>query len=290
MIDTFDKVKLIRCLPSRAPPGLLEEKPMRLPIYQIDAFADRLFSGNPAAIVPLERWLPVAVMQAIAAENNLAETAFFLREGSEYALRWFTPEVEVELCGHATLASAYVIYRYLEPKHDGALRFRTEKTGVLGVTRDGEELALDFPAFAPEPCALPPDLPAALGAAPVELHRYGQRYLAVFSEAGQVAALKPDFAALGRQEPGAVIVTAPGEGAVDFVSRYFAPAYGINEDPVTGSAHCVLAPYWAKRLGKDRLDARQISRRGGTLRCTLRGGRVAIAGRCVPYLEGWITL
>jgi PhzF family phenazine biosynthesis protein len=262
---------------------------MRLPLYQIDAFADRLFSGNPAAVVPLEEELPEAVMQSIAAENNLAETAFFRRTGEDYALRWFTPTVEVELCGHATLASAYVIFRYLEPARR-EVRFETRTAGRLGVTREGEMLALDFPAMPPEPCAPAPELAAVLGARPAELHRHGGRYLAVFSRAEEVASLTPDFAALKRWRDGALIVTAPGDGGVDFVSRFFAPGYGIDEDPVTGSAHCVLTPYWAKRLGKDRLEARQISRRVGALACTLRGERVAIAGRCVPYLEGWISV
>ncbi|HZB92978.1 MAG TPA: PhzF family phenazine biosynthesis protein [Stellaceae bacterium] len=262
---------------------------MRLKLYQIDAFADRLFAGNPAAVVPLEEDLPEVVMQAIAAENNLAETAFFRREGEAYALRWFTPTVEVELCGHATLASAYVIFRHLEPGRD-EVRFSTRKAGMLGVNRDGEVLALDFPAFPPEPCAPSPGLAAALGAAPQQLLCHGRRFLAVFSAAAKIAALAPDFAALRRWEDGEVIVTAPGEGEIDFVSRFFAPGYGIDEDPVTGSAHSVLTPYWAKRLGKERLSARQISRRGGALLCTLQGERVAIAGRCVPYLEGWITV
>jgi PhzF family phenazine biosynthesis protein len=262
---------------------------MRLPLYQIDAFADRLFAGNPAAVVPLEEELPEAVMQAIAAENNLAETAFFRRTDEDFALRWFTPTVEVELCGHATLASAYVIFRHLEPARR-EVRFVTRKAGRLGVTREGETLALDFPAMPPEPCAPAPELAAVLGAGPVELHRHGGRYLAVFSSAEEVASLTPDVAALKRWRDGALIVTAPGEGGVDFVSRFFAPAHGIDEDPVTGSAHCVLTPYWAKRLGKDRLEARQISRRGGALLCTLRSERVAIAGRCVPYLDGWISV
>lgn len=262
---------------------------MRLPLYQVDAFTDRLFAGNPAAVVPLEEWLPEPAMQAIAAENNLAETAFFVRQGEAYGLRWFTPTVEVELCGHATLASAYVIFRFLEPAR-ARVDFDTLKAGRLGVSREGEVLALDFPALPPEPCALPPELPAALGATPVELHRQGQRLLAIFARAEDVAALKPDFAALVRQGHGSLIVSAPGAGEIDFVSRYFAPAYGIGEDPVTGSAHCVLAPYWARRLGKERLEARQISRRGGTLSCTVQETRVAIAGRCALYLEGWITV
>ncbi len=262
---------------------------MRLPIYQVDAFAERLFAGNPAAVVPLEEWLPEAAMQAIAAENNLAETAFFRRENGHYALRWFTPTVEVELCGHATLASAYVIFRFLEPGRN-SVEFRTMKAGRLGVSREGDVLTLDFPALPPEPCPLPPELPAALGARPSETHRHGGRLLAVFARAQEVAALKPDFGALVRHGHGDVIVTAPGEGGVDFVSRFFAPAYGIDEDPVTGSAHCVLAPYWAKRLGKETLEARQVSARGGTLRCTLKGARVAISGRCALYLEGFISI
>jgi PhzF family phenazine biosynthesis protein len=262
---------------------------MHLPLYQVDAFADRLFAGNPAAVVPLEAWLPEATMQAIAAENNLAETAFFVREGEDYALRWFTPAMEVELCGHATLASAHVIFRFLAPERS-AVRFRTLKAGTLGATREGESLALDFPAYPPEPCALPPELAEALGASPVELHRHRQRRLAIFARAEEVAALAPDFARLKRQGHGDLIASAPGGGGVDFVSRFFAPAYGIDEDPVTGSAHCVLAPYWARRLGKERLEARQISRRGGALTCTLKGERVAIAGRCALYLEGRITV
>jgi predicted PhzF superfamily epimerase YddE/YHI9 len=267
----------------------MKEKPMRLPMYQVDAFTDRLFGGNPAAVVPLEQWLPDATMQSIAAENNLAETAFFLREGADYALRWFTPTVEVDLCGHATLASAHVIFRFLAPARD-RISFRTLKAGTLGVARQGEALAMDFPAWPPEPCPLPPALPAALGGTPVEMHRYRQRYLAVFVRREDVAALAPDFAALQRQGYGDLIVTAPGGDGVDFVSRFFAPAHGIDEDPVTGSAHCVLVPYWATRLGKTRLEARQISRRGGVLSCALDGDRVTIAGRCVLYLEGTITV
>jgi PhzF family phenazine biosynthesis protein len=262
---------------------------MRLPLYQVDAFTDRLFGGNPAAIVPLEQWLPDQTMQAIAAENNLAETAFFVPEGEAYALRWFTPTVEVDLCGHATLASAYVIFRFLDPRRQ-QVDFRTLKAGVLRVTRQGEALVMNFPAWPPEPCPVPPELPAALGRAPQDMLRYRQRYLAVFEDRAAVAALTPDFAALLRQGYGDLIVTAPGSDGVDFVSRFFAPAHGIDEDPVTGSAHCVLTPYWAKRLGKTRLEARQISRRGGTLTCTLAGDRVAMSGRCAHYLEGTITV
>jgi predicted PhzF superfamily epimerase YddE/YHI9 len=262
---------------------------MRLPLYQVDAFTDRLFGGNPAAVVPLEEWLPAATMQAIAAENNLAETAFFVREGADYALRWFTPTVEVELCGHATLASAHVIFGWVEPERD-RVRFRTLQAGTLTVARSGDGLALDFPAYPPASCTIPSELPSVLGKRPAEMQRCGERYLAVFEHRHEVAELKPDFVALRAHCHGRLIVTAPGADGVDFVSRFFAPGFGIDEDPVTGSAHCVLIPYWAKRLGKTRLDARQISRRGGVLSCALDGDRVTIAGRCVLYLEGTITV
>jgi PhzF family phenazine biosynthesis protein len=262
---------------------------MRLSLYQVDAFADRLFSGNPAAVVPLDEWLPAETMQAIASENNLSETAFFVPEGENYALRWFTPAVEVELCGHATLASAYVILRLLDPGRQ-RVSFRTLQSGMLTVARQGEALAMDFPVWLSEPCPLPPDLPAALGATPVETHRRGHHILAVFARAEEVAALKPDFGVLKRAPAMSVLVTAPGKDGIDFVSRYFAPAFGIDEDPVTGSTHCLLTPYWSKRLGKTRLEARQISRRGGALSCTLNDNRVTLAGRCALYLEGTITV
>jgi PhzF family phenazine biosynthesis protein len=262
---------------------------MRIPLYQIDAFVTgEAFSGNPAAVCPLDAWLPDALMQAIAAENNLSETAFFVPEDGEYRLRWFTPVTEVELCGHATLASAFVIFRFLAPQLC-SVRFRTEKAGVLAVGRDGERLVLDFPARPPAPCAAPGGLAAALGRAPAAVLA-GPSYLAVYGGADEIAALKPNFAAIARLDRGGVIVTAPGRGEIDFVSRYFAPAAGVDEDPVTGSAHCTLIPYWAARLGKTRLVARQISRRGGALYCELRGERVAIAGRAALYLEGTITV
>jgi len=262
---------------------------MRLSLYQVDAFADRIFSGNPAAVVPLDDWLPAETMQAIAAENNLSETAFFVREGENCALRWFTPMVEVELCGHATLASAYVILRRLEPGRQ-RVGFRTLHSGMLVVAGQGEGFAMDFPAWRSEPCPLPPDLPAALGARPLETHRRGHQVLAVFARAEDVVALKPDFGALKRMPAASVVVTAPGKDGIDFVSRFFAPAFGIDEDPVTGSAHCLLTPYWSKRLGKTRLEARQISHRGGALSCALDGDRVTLAGRCALYLEGTITV
>lgn len=259
---------------------------MRLPIYQIDAFASHVFAGNPAAIVPLEAWLPDAAMQAIAAENNLSETAFFVKDGDGYGLRWFTPAVEVDLCGHATLASAHLIFTRLDPGQT-RLRFAT-RSGILEVSRDGDRLAMDFPARPPVPCPRPPGLDAALGRAPVEV--LGARdYLCVYASAADVRALTPDMAAVAALDRFAVCVTAPGEDC-DFVSRFFAPAKGVPEDPVTGSAHCTLIPYWSARLGKSELRARQISTRGGELLCRQRGERVTIAGTAALYLEGHIVI
>jgi predicted PhzF superfamily epimerase YddE/YHI9 len=261
---------------------------MRLPIYQVDAFTDSLFGGNPAAVCPLETWLPAKTMQAIAAENNLAETAFFVREGGDYALRWFTPTVEVDLCGHATLAAGHIVFRFIEPQRE-RVSFRTMKAGTLAVSRRGEMLAMDFPARPAVPIAPPPGLLAALGGAPREVLR-ARDHLVVYGSAAEVAALAPDLAALAEVDCWAAIVTAPGEDGIDFVSRFFAPAQGVPEDPVTGSSHCTLAPYWAHRLGKKKLEARQLSLRGGALTCALDGERVSIAGRAVLYLEGQIEV
>ena len=259
---------------------------MKLHCFFIDAFSDRPFHGNPAGVCPLERWLPDATLQAIAAENNLAETAFFVPRGEAFDLRWFSPTVEVDLCGHATLASAFVLGRILGDARE-RLTFHS-KGGVLHVTRDGDWLALDFPARAPEPCAIPEALIRGLGATPREVLR-ARDYLAAFGSEHEVRALAPDFAALATLDAFGVIVTAPGETA-DFVSRFFAPRVGINEDPATGSSHCTLIPYWAKRLGKRRLDALQVSARGGEFRCEDRGDRVSIGGRAVRYLEGAIEV
>ena len=261
---------------------------MRLPLYQVDAFTARVFGGNPAGVVPLEQWLPDATLQAIAAENNLAETAFFVPSGEGYLLRWFTPTVEVELCGHATLASAFVVTRIIEPERR-SVRFETLKAGVLEITRDGDLLALDFPSWPPEVEAADPRILDALGTAPRDSSVTRGRTLVVYDRAQDVLALRPDFAAMRRIPEANVIATAPGDD-VDFVSRYFAPNHGVDEDPVTGSSHCVLIPYWAARLGKEQLAARQVSERGGELLCTLRGDRVTIAGRAVLYLEGTITV
>ncbi len=261
---------------------------MRLPLYQVDAFTDRLFGGNPAGVVPLEEWPSDRVLQAIAAENNLAETAFFLRRGDGYELRWFTPKVEVDLCGHATLASAYVIFRFLAPELRRVV-FQTREAGTLTVTREGEALAMDFPARPAKPVEPPAGLAAALGETP-EAVLAARDHLAVFRDAATVRALAPDSAALERLDCFAVIATAPGDGEIDFVSRFFAPKAGIPEDPVTGSAHCTLIPYWAERLGKARLKAKQVSPRGGDLDCAIAGDRVTVAGRCVLYLEGMISV
>ena len=262
---------------------------MQLPLYQVDAFVtERPFSGNPAAVCPLDAWLPTEVMQGIAAENNLAETAFFVPEGEGYRLRWFTPTVEVDLCGHATLAAGFVIFRWLAPSREDVV-FHTEKAGQLRVRRSGDLLALDFPARPPEPCSAPATLAAALGKKPKSLLA-ARDYLAVYDSAEDVAKLTPDFPAVAALDRFAVIATAPGADGVDFVSRFFAPARGVDEDPVTGSAHCTLIPYWAERLGKNRLEARQLSRRGGALSCALAGDRVSIAGRAAFYLEGTISI
>ena len=261
---------------------------MRLPMYQVDAFTDKLFGGNPAAVCPLQAWLPDATMQAIAAENNLAETAFFIPDGGDYALRWFTPTVEVDLCGHATLASGHVVFRFLEPQRQ-SVNFHALKAGTLVVSRRADMLVMDFPSRPPEPCEPPAGLLAALGGTPRAVFR-ARDHLVVFDSAAEIVALKPDLAALANVDCWAAIVTAPGEDGVDFVSRFFAPAQGVPEDPVTGSAHCTLVPYWAKRLGKTAFEARQLSRRGGALRCALNGERVDIAGKAVVYLEGQIAV
>jgi predicted PhzF superfamily epimerase YddE/YHI9 len=259
---------------------------MRLPIYQIDAFTDRLFGGNPAAVCPLQTWLPDATMQSIAAENNLAETAFFVPDAADFALRWFTPTVEVDLCGHATLAAAHVVFEYLQPQRE-SVRFQTLKAGTLSVSRRDGVLVMDFPVRPPAPCPPPAGLLAALGGTPREVWK-ARDHLVVYDSAAEIAALTPDLGALAAVDCWAAIVTAPGDDDTDFVSRFFAPAQGVPEDPVTGSAHTTLVPYWAKRLGKTALTARQLSRRGGLLHCALRGERVDIAGKAVTYLTGQI--
>jgi len=262
---------------------------MKLPIYQIDAFASEVFRGNPAAVCPLERWLDDNHLQAIAAENNLAETAYFVPQGEAYSLRWFTPVQEVDLCGHATLASAYVIFHYLRPEMK-SVTFNSQ-SGPLYISREGDLLRMDFPVRAPVACSESEGLgrlAGALGSPPREI-LCSRDYLAVYDSEDEVRELQPNFESLKTLDRLGVIVTAAGRTA-DFVSRFFAPGAGIPEDPVTGSAHCTLAPYWATRLGKTKLRAFQVSARGGELFCELRGNRVLISGRCVRYLEGTIYL
>jgi PhzF family phenazine biosynthesis protein len=258
-------------------------------IYQVDAFTTRRFGGNPAAVVPLQSWLDADTMQAIAAENNLAETAFFVPGDGDFELRWFTPEVEVRLCGHATLASAFVLFTELEPGRR-EVRFET-LSGVLGVASQGERLVMDFPRWTLEPLdAPPPALKAGLGGTPSQLLAAdgGAHLFAVFDDERQIRALSPDFAMLRTIEAG-IIVTAPGSES-DCVVRYFAPRYGIDEDAGTGSIHCALTPYWAERLRKSSVHSRQLSRRGAELFCELKNNRVEIAGGAVKYLEGWIEV
>jgi len=265
---------------------------MKFPLYWIDAFTDRVFQGNPAAVVPLESWPEDRLLQAIAHENGVSETAFFVpTEPGRYRLRWFTPAVEVDLCGHATLASAFVLYR-LRGETSPRLRFDT-RSGELTVAPVAEErFELDFPARPAAPAEAPPGLVAALGGTPeAVIGRSASSWLVVYPKTGDVEGLRPDHSALAAIRPGRMIVTAPGGGAAgdpDFVSRFFAPDAGIAEDPVTGSAHCTLVPYWAKRLGRPTLRARQVSARGGDLWCTLTGDRVQIAGQAVLYLRGEI--
>jgi PhzF family phenazine biosynthesis protein len=260
---------------------------MKLRLYQVDAFASRVFAGNPAAVVPLESWLGDATLQAIAAENNLSETAFFVGGGGEYRIRWMTPVDEVDLCGHATLASAWVITTVLEPGL-GEVRFDSQ-SGPLRVAVEGARLALDFPARPPGPAddALEA-VAAALGGRP-EAVLAARDYLAIYATEDDVRALAPDMPRVAALDRMGVIASAPGRDC-DFVSRFFCPAVGVPEDPVTGSAHCTLVPYWSKRLGVRRLFARQVSRRGGELHCEDRGARVSIAGTAVTYLEGTIEV
>ncbi len=260
---------------------------MKIPLYVIDAFTQQVFGGNPAGVCPLEDWLSDEAMQLIARENNLSETAFFVRQGEGYALRWFAPTMEIDLCGHATLASAFVIFNYLERDRE-SVTFQT-RSGALVVARDGERLVMDFPARRAEPSPVPPELMAGLvGARPVEV-LLGRDYMAVYESEDEVRSLQPDFALLAQLDCLGIIVTAKGREA-DFVSRFFAPRAGVNEDPVTGSAHCTLIPYWSEKLGKQKLRAIQVSERGGELFCEHRGERVQIAGYAVRYSEGFIYL
>ncbi len=264
---------------------------MEIPIYQVDAFTARPFGGNPAAVCPLDSWLDEPTMQAIAAENNLSETAFFVANGADYDIRWFTPTMEIDLAGHPTLASAHVIFEHLESGRDEVL-FRTQIGDTLTITRDGERIAMDFPSRPPTARQGLDGMGAALGAEPAEVLAARDGF-AVFESAAQVRALAPNMARVAEIDVMGVIATAPGTDAgsdCDFVSRFFAPGAGVPEDPVTGSAHATLIPYWAKRLGKSRMFARQISARGGELWCQDKGDRVTIAGQAVTYMTGTLRL
>jgi predicted PhzF superfamily epimerase YddE/YHI9 len=255
-------------------------------MYQVDAFAGRLFAGNPAAVIVMERFPDDALLRDIAAENNLPETAFLVPGNNRYQLRWFTPTVEVPLCGHATLASSAVVMERLEPGKTEVVF--DSASGPLTVRRAGAGYVMDFPVRLPLPVAPPPGLDSILGEAPLETLDDGFNYIAVLREARSVRDLAPDIGAIRGLDRNGLVVTAPGDASYDFVSRYFAPAKGIPEDPVTGGAHCALTPYWAKRLNKSVLRAFQASRRGGEIVCRLADGRVELEGACVFYLEGQI--
>jgi PhzF family phenazine biosynthesis protein len=257
---------------------------MELTLYQIDAFTDQVFKGNPAAVCPLDDWLTDTDLQAIAAENNLSETAFYVPAEAGFHLRWFTPTAEVDLCGHATLAAAFVIFN-LSDYADETVKFET-RSGELAVTKSDDLLVMDFPSQPGKPCATPPLLVEGLGKTPVEVLS-SEDYMAVFDNEEDVIGLKPNFDALGKLDLRGVMVTAKGKD-VDFVSRFFAPRHGINEDPVTGSAHCALTPYWAGKLSKTKLSAKQVSKRTGYIACELKGNRVSLSGKAVKYMEGKI--
>ncbi len=254
---------------------------MKIPAYHVDAFAGAVFSGNPAMICPLERWLDDATLRLIARENCLPVTAFFVEHGDQYELRWFTPTVELDLCGHGTLAAASVLFDAMD-----AVAFKT-KGGTFKVVRDGPLICMDFPIHEAVPCSVKPeDLVRALGREPKEILK-AQSYLAVYEEEAEIRAIAPDMEMLKKVDCLGVIVTAKGESS-DFVSRYFAPRIGIPEDAATGSTHCTLAPYWSKRLGKRKVHALQLSQRGGELWCELLADKVRISARAVRYGEGFL--
>ncbi|WP_297475415.1 PhzF family phenazine biosynthesis protein [Ferrovum sp.] len=259
---------------------------MNLEIFQVDAFASRPFEGNPAAVFPLEQWLDDELLQSIAAENNLSETAFFVPSKDGLELRWFTPTREVTLCGHATLATAHVMFEHLG--YPGNLLVFDTLSGKLSVQKNAQGLEMDFPALPSRRRPCPDRLAEGLGCAPVEVW-CAEDYLAVFEDEETVLALQPHFDLLAQLDLRGVIVTAPGR-SVDFVSRFFAPKYGVPEDPVCGSAHCELAPYWAQRLGKTLLNARQISKRGGSIGCELKSARVLLTGQAVTVMSGILAV
>ncbi len=259
---------------------------MELSIYHIDAFASELFKGNPAAVCPLEKWLPDETMQKIAFENNLSETAFFVQKGNDFSIRWFTPVCEVDLCGHATLATAFVIFNILD--YDQNIIEFDSKSGSLKVIKDDDNLILDFPAQPPTPCDTPQEIINALNITPVECLKF-EDLIVVLNDESDVQIIEPDFEELKKLGFRGVIITAQSK-KYDFVARCFFPGLGIQEDPVTGSAYTQLAPYWATKLGKDIFKAKQLSARGGELICELYKDRVLISGKAVKYMEGKISI
>ncbi len=260
---------------------------MKLKIFQVDAFASELFEGNPAAVVPLEKWLPDKIMQKIALENNLSETAFFIPKNNGYQIRWFTPLAEVDLCGHATLASAHVLFHHLNYQHK-EIHFDS-RSGLLKVIRNKEILFLDFPTSTLTEVEIPQKLKESFHFQPVKCFKGREDYMLVYNGEAEILALKPDFQKIGSTTARGIIVTSPSE-KYDFVSRFFAPAVGVYEDPVTGSAHTMLIPFWASVLGKDVMTAKQVSRRGGIIHCKNTGERVEIGGQAVTYMVGEIYL
>lgn len=258
---------------------------MKIKQYQVDAFAVRAFEGNPAAVCPLEKWLDDNLLQSIAEENNLSETAFFVQDGEDFQLRWFTPVAEVDLCGHATLASAHILFEKLG--YSGSrINFNT-RSGVLSVKKNEELLQMNFPICSPISCEVPEHLVKGLGVCPSEVLK-ADDYLAVFDSEDIISSINPNFTELEQLDLRGVIVTAKGD-SFDFVSRFFAPKFGIPEDPVTGSAHCELAPYWSNKLGKIELTAKQISKRGGSLKCRVMENRVQLSGSAIIFSEGEIS-
>jgi PhzF family phenazine biosynthesis protein len=261
---------------------------MKLPIYQVDAFAQKVFEGNPAAVIPLNDWPEDKLMQKIAMEKNLSETAFFVKTDEGYHIRWFTPDFEIDLCGHATLASAYVIKNFLEP-HLAEIQFSTEKAGVLRAFAKDGMYTLDFPSRMPEACERPPQLLKAVGVSNAVEVLKSRDYFIVLPDESAVKNVEPDFNLISELDAVGVIVTARGQKA-DVVSRCFYPGAGIPEDPVTGSAHCNIVPYWAGKMNKTKLFCRQLSARGGDLQCELKGDRVLMSGNCVMFMEGSIDI
>ena len=260
---------------------------MNLTLFQVDAFAKEVFKGNPAAVCPLDEWLDTGLMQKIALENNLSETAYFVKKDDVYEIRWFTPGAEIDLCGHATVASAYVIFECLKAE-ENFIKFSSPHSGILTVEKQGDILTLDFPSRPPVTCEVPEGLIEAVGKEPKEVLK-SRDYFLVYETEQEILGIEPNFSELLKIPAHAVIVTAKGDSS-DFVSRFFAPEVGVFEDPVSGSAHCNLIPYWAEKLGKTELFARQVSARGGELFCELRGDRVKIGGHAVLYLKGEIYI